>query len=262
MTENYYEFAWLYDAAFSWDVTDEVRWLIERLAGPASVLEPACGSGRMLEGFARAGVAANGLDRSPVMLRRARERFARGGLPEPHLAVGELTSCDIAFAGPFDAAVMPIGTFGYLATNDDASAHLAGMARLLRPGARYLVQFDLETLATFQPRLPGPTSCWDTPHERGTIRCTVSGRDWNPATCMTTEIARFEILDGPEAGFCHESEHPMRVWDWAAWSALVAASPFEQTAAYDGNDRARSELERGPALEGRPLLWHELTLPA
>src|SRR5438067_530685 len=58
MTRLYTDDAELYDILFDWDVEEEVDWLFERLGRPASVLEPGCGSGRMLESFARRGVEA------------------------------------------------------------------------------------------------------------------------------------------------------------------------------------------------------------
>jgi SAM-dependent methyltransferase len=52
--------------------------LARRFGGP--VLELACGSGRVLQALAAAGFRCTGVDSSPAMLARARERFARAGL--------------------------------------------------------------------------------------------------------------------------------------------------------------------------------------
>ena len=53
ITRLYTDDAELYDIAFEWDIEEEVGWLLERLGSPRSVLEPGCGSGRMLEPLAR-----------------------------------------------------------------------------------------------------------------------------------------------------------------------------------------------------------------
>jgi SAM-dependent methyltransferase len=77
--------AQLYDAAFSWDVTDEVDWLLERLGPDCDpVLEPACGSSRMLEAFALRGIEAVGIDQSPEMIDIAQARLRE--LPNAHAA--------------------------------------------------------------------------------------------------------------------------------------------------------------------------------
>lgn len=260
--EIYDEFAWLYDAAFSWDVAEEVDWLLDRLGpGVDAVLEPACGSGRMLEALVRRGVRVAGFDRSRAMLERARARFGEAGLAPPLLAEADLAGCQgLELAPAFGGAVLPVGTFAYLPSERQALAHLRGMAGLLAAGARYLVQLELRTLEDFQLRPIGPTTCWDTPHPRGTVRCAVFGRAFDPVSRIETEVSRFEILDGPDAGLVHESEHRMRVWDWETWAGLIAASAFRQVAAWDGNARDRPPLELGPGLEGRPLVWHELLL--
>ncbi len=262
MTTSYDDHPWLYDAAFSWDVTDEVVWLRERFGpGARSVLEPACGSGRMLAGLARAGLDVAGFDRSASMLARARARFDEDGLPPPLLLDGELSACGgLEFGRAFDAAVIPLGTFGYLTEDAAAAAHLEGVARHLRSGSKYLIQYELNDLGTFTPREPGPTCQWEMPRPQGSVRCTVFGRDWDATTGVTTEIQRYEVLDGPDAGLVRESEHRLGVRGWEGWRALIDASPFTQTAAYDGNARDRAALPVGAALEDRLLVWQELTL--
>jgi hypothetical protein len=47
----------------------------------------------------------------------------------------------------------------------------------------------------------------------------------------------------------------MTLWTSAAWAAAVAASPFGETALYDGAQDGYPAVE--PGSEG-PLLWHEL----
>src|SRR5438093_8785643 len=59
------------------DVAVQVA-LARRFGGP--VLELACGSGRLLAPLANAGLHITGIDSSPEMLARARERLSRLGL--------------------------------------------------------------------------------------------------------------------------------------------------------------------------------------
>ncbi len=77
MSDLYDEHADLYDIAFDWDVSDEAAWLEARLGERCrSVLEPGCGSGRILEALARRGLAVTGFDRSARMVEISRRRLS------------------------------------------------------------------------------------------------------------------------------------------------------------------------------------------
>jgi SAM-dependent methyltransferase len=76
MTKLYEDHADLYDLAFDWDVSEKVAWLRARFGSACrSVLEPGCGSGRIVEALARRGVEVVGLDRSAAMVEAARRRL-------------------------------------------------------------------------------------------------------------------------------------------------------------------------------------------
>ena len=101
----------------------------------------------------------------------------------------------------------------------------------------------------------------DHPDGEGRLRCTWSGGEIDWDRRVTTEHTRFEVLDGPDAGRTWEFESEMGVWDWPAWRELIGASPFVQTAAWDGNKRGQPLLAVGPGLERERLTWHELRVP-
>jgi alpha-beta hydrolase superfamily lysophospholipase len=61
MARLYEDDAELYDIAFDWDLSDEADWLVGTLAA-TTVLEPGCGSGRMLEALADRGFVAVAID--------------------------------------------------------------------------------------------------------------------------------------------------------------------------------------------------------
>lgn len=244
----------LYDLAFSWDVSGEVDWLLERL-GPevASVLEPGCGSGRMFPAFARRGVEIFGVDLSAEMLTRAASRMAPGAASTLCADMAEFDA-----GRRFDGAICPINTFGYLLSPERALEHLECVARHLRPGARYLVQVDLEDLESVARRDVDGTSTWEVERDGVKIRATVRPSGLDRATGVGVETHRYEVLEGPDAGLVFEEDHRMRVWSWRGWSALIAASPFEQVAAHDGNHPERPALPLDARLETARLTWHEL----
>jgi SAM-dependent methyltransferase len=247
--------SWLYDAAFSWDPEDEAAWLVERLGpGVHSILEPGCGSGRLFPAFARRGIAIAGVNVSAAMLERARERMRSASLPLPLLVRAHMAEFDLG--AHVDGAVCPINTFAYLPTVYAARCHLASVRRHLGAGGRYLVQLDIRSVAPFRLLPADDVTCWEVDSPRGRLRCSWFGVAFDHDQRIETEVSRFELVSGPDAGYTFEDRHEMRVWDWAEWTALVSGPHFRQAAAHDGNSRA--PLDLGPSLEGRPLVWHEL----
>jgi len=253
MSDFYDLRAALYDLAFDWDVDEEVEWLIARLGSDTrTVLEPGCGSGRMFPPFARRGVTVTGLDRSEMMLERARERMVKQGFGTPPLHRADMVDFDLKET--FDGAIIPINTFGYLRTEDEARGHLMAAARHLRPGGKYLMQVDLRELSAPADE----AGSWEMEKDGVKLKTTWGGRSYDPASCVETQFSRFEVLSGPGEGTVLEDEHAIRLWDWESWSKLVADTPFTQAAAYDGNSKGRPELELGSGLNTARLTWHEL----
>jgi len=253
----------LYDLAFSWDVEDEVEWLLARFGpGISAVLEPACGNGRLFPGFVRRGVEVAGVDLSREMLAKAEARLREIGRA-PGRAAAFLVEGDIRDFGlprRFDGAFVPVNSLGYLRTHDDLVGHFTCVARHLRPGAKYLVQQGLRDTRRLLPIPDGGASRWDVETPRGRLLTTWRSGAWDPATRLETQISRFEWVTGPRAGEAVEHEHVLRVWDWHSWSSALAETPFREVAAWDGDRADRPPLPVGPGLEGALLAWHELVV--
>ncbi|HEY6150007.1 MAG TPA: class I SAM-dependent methyltransferase [Gaiellaceae bacterium] len=234
MSRIYSEEAELYDIAFDWDLSDEAAWLVERL-GPEcrSVLEPGCGSGRMLAALAAQGLEVVGIDTSEEMLRLARAR----GCEAVH---ADMTNFDLGRR--FGGAVSVVSTVGVLGV-DRLGPHLAATARHLEPGARYLVQ---------QGVFAGDGELWrsEWEAERGDTKLHVV---WE-ALDRERSRSRMAILAGPRTGEVVEEVHVAAYWTVKAWRDVIAASPFTQVACYD--EEAEVELDNGGS-----LLWHELAAP-
>jgi SAM-dependent methyltransferase len=105
-----------------------------RFGGP--VLELACGTGRLLEPLARAGFAVTGVDSSPAMLERARNRLANvPGIP-PKLVEQRLEDLDLG--SQFRTIIVGLDSFGLLLSRADqlralkaARAHATHDGRLI-----------------------------------------------------------------------------------------------------------------------------------
>lgn len=231
MSRIYTDEAELYDIAFDWDLSEEAAWLAQRLG--RSVLEPGCGSGRMLAALAARGLEAVGIDTSEEMLALARAR----GCEVVH---ADMRNFDLGRR--FDGAVSVVSTVGILGP-DGLASHLESMARHLEPGARYLVQQGVFAAEGERWR-----SEWEA--ERGDTKLHIV---WE-AIDRDRSRSRVEIVAGPRAGEVVEEEHVATFWTLEAWRQAIAASPFTEVACYD--EEAEVDLERGG-----DLLWHELVAP-
>lgn len=145
---DWYDEPEAYDVVFDADTRTEARFLLEMLRrhGPRStrarrrILEPACGSGRLVRELARRGHAVCGFDRNEAMLAYARERLKRRGL-RARLVRADMARFDLR--GEFDLAHCLVSTFKYLLDERSARSHLECTARALRPGGIYVLGFHL-----------------------------------------------------------------------------------------------------------------------
>jgi SAM-dependent methyltransferase len=247
VTRIYTDDAELYDIAFDWDISEEVEWLVTRLgSGCRTVLEPGCGSGRMLEAFANRGLEVTGIDLSEPMLDLARARLAGRG------SVVRADMTDFDLDGAFDGAVCPINTLLHLSP-EGLAHHLACMDRHLAGNARYLVQVGLVEPEQWEP-FAG--SHWEAARGGTELKIDWIDEELDVARGISRQRSRIEVVAGDRAGEILEEVHEMTAWTPATWAEAIAASPFSEAATYDGGRKGRWPRVSPSATGG--LLWHEL----
>ncbi len=105
--------------------------------GPgASILDAACGHGRIANLLAADGFEVTGVDRTPLFLARARD-----AADDMNVEVGyyEGDLRNLLVSGPFDAVVCWFTSFGYF-DDDDNRLVLQQFANVLRPGGELLIE--------------------------------------------------------------------------------------------------------------------------
>lgn len=217
----------VYDVAFGWNLRLELdfleRCLAEHVEGPVRrILEPACGTGRLLLALAERGYDVAGYDRSGEMV-----AFARARLRDHEGVVwrGDMTS--FRPPGEFDAALNLVNSIGYLLEDDPLTAHLCLVAEALRPGGVYVVQFNYggepPELASFGP--------WG--NRRGDLSTTLLWRvvREDAAARRSYQECRITARRGQERSVFEES-HVLRYWTQADVDRILAATPFELAAVY------------------------------
>jgi SAM-dependent methyltransferase len=142
---NWYDYPAYFDLAFRDETQEEANFLEAACARYCSfpvqrLLEPACGSGRLIVELARRGYHMTGFDLSEPMLKYAGGRLARRGL-NAELSQGDMT--EFRLARPVDAAFNTFNSFRHLLTEEAALSHLRCVANALRPGGIYVLGLHL-----------------------------------------------------------------------------------------------------------------------
>ena len=147
-----YDFPQYYELLFGSDWRAEFHFLrgcFERHATRKirSVFEPACGTGRLLLQFAKAGLKVGGNDLNEKAVAYCNDRLKKHGFAKC-VTVGDMA--DFQLKRPADAAFNTINTFRHLTTKETAEAHLKCLAAALAPGGIYAL--GLHLLPTRGPR--------------------------------------------------------------------------------------------------------------
>jgi ubiquinone/menaquinone biosynthesis C-methylase UbiE len=121
----------------------------EAAAAGQSVLDLACGTGRVALPIAEAGVRVTGIDASPAMLEVARQK--RAGADNPTWIEGDMTSFELDQR--FGLVIIPFRSFLHLLTVEDQKACLQTIHRHLLPGGRLALNFFNPDLVMMARRL-------------------------------------------------------------------------------------------------------------
>lgn len=146
---NWYRTPLYYDVIYQTITPRESAFLAAAWArfSPARtrrVLEPACGSGRLLEALGRRGFELRGFDGEEAMVDFARERLRRAGV-RAKLEVGRMEAFRVR--PRVEMAFCTVSTFKYLLRERDARSHLECIADALVPGGIYVLGFHLTDYA-------------------------------------------------------------------------------------------------------------------
>lgn len=155
---DWYDEARAYDVVFDAGTREEADFLEAAFAryatGPATeagrrgrtpaALEPACGTGRLVLEMAARGWAVTGYDLNHGALEYARRRLAARRL---RATLHRDAMQRWRRRRRFDLAYNLVSSFKYLASDEDALAHLGHVGAMLRPGGVYLLGLHLTDYA-------------------------------------------------------------------------------------------------------------------
>lgn len=242
-TIDWYRVPRYYDLVFSSLNRSELRFLeavYERyqLSSRKRILEPACGSGRLLAAMAARGFRVEGFDLMPEMVDYARERLRRQGLPGG-LRQGDMAS--FSYQKRFDLAYCLVSSFKYLRTESQARSHLQCVADVLVEGGVYVLGLHL----TDYENDGADSECWT--GKRGTTECICQIDSWPPERKTRTEKlrSRLRVKSGARhVGF--ETHWSFRTYDARQLRRLLAKVPdLSHVATHNFEYRIDEEYELG-----------------
>jgi len=228
---DWYDTPHYYDLIFDEDTLTEATFLEAAQARYGKtrgrqVLEPACGSGRLVVEMARRGWKASGFDLSRPMLDYARERLKQTG-HSARLREDSLES--FSYAPRFDLAHCLVSTFKYVLDEEGARAHLRAVAAALKPGGIYVLGFhlsDYDNTSRARER-------WVVKRAGTEVTCNI--QSWPPERRKRRERVRSRLVV-KEAGreLRSETEWWFRTYDAAQAKKLFRAVPeLELVALHD-----------------------------
>ncbi|NNE01138.1 MAG: class I SAM-dependent methyltransferase [Pirellulaceae bacterium] len=207
-----------FEEAFNRFATGDVR----------RVLEPGCGSGRLVVAMAERGYDVTGLDLSQPMLQYLRRRLKRRGL-NAATVLGDMT--EMQFDRKFDAAFCTFNTFRHLMSDADAIKHLRCVAEHLRKGGLYILGFHCIPLDADEDCIER----WKASSGGTKVSATLRVLDFDRASRQ--EVLRVSIKATKRNGKIERirTDFPLRLYTHDQAEALLnqVADQFEIASLYD-----------------------------
>ena len=190
------------------------------------LLEPGCGSGRLIVALAARGFDVTGFDHNPKAIAYLKRKLARRSL-SARVYQGNMAS--FTLPRPVDAAFCTFNTFRHLLTEADARSHLECVANCLRPGGICILGFHLLPLDVAEEA----EERWRTRH--GSTHLHVTLRVVH--TDRRRRIERLGInlhVRTPKRTHRIQSEFPLRMYTAGQFRRLLSSVPaFELSDVYD-----------------------------
>lgn len=219
---DWYDYPQYFDLAFRDETPRETRFLQAAFAKYSTrlvktLLEPACGSGRLVAALAAKGYRMTGLDLSRPMLDYCRQRLAKRKL-RAMLIQGDMS--DFRLPAPVDGAFCTFNSFRHLLTEDAARSHLQCVAASVKPGGIYVLGLHLVPLDAEE----GSSERWSAAQGKTkitvTLRVTAFDRKKRIERLRITSLVR-----SPSRTIRLRSEFPLRLYTAAQLKRLLSSVP-------------------------------------
>ena len=245
--ESIYDHPRWYDMVFGSDCAAEIRF-IEGCAKKyyarklKRLLEPACGTGRLMVRFAKRGYQIGGLDLNAHAVDFCNNRLIKAGY-KPTAWIADMTNFNVKY--PFDVAFNTINSFRHLSTELAATDHLRAVAKSVKLGGLYLLGFHL----TPTEGIPQDSEAWSVGRGHLSIQTCMWPIKKLPRKRQERFGIRFDIRT-PTQHLRINDELRLRSYTASQAKQLIDnAGHWEIAATYDFHYDLRKPVEIGPRSE-------------
>jgi SAM-dependent methyltransferase len=219
---DWYDYPQYFDLAFRSETRMEADFLEAAFKKYArrpvrSLLEPACGSGRLVAGMASRGYRMSGFDLSRPMLEYARRRLEK---TRPCRAAFEADMAEYRLPRPVDAAFNTFNSFRHLLTEKAARQFLECTADSVHPGGIFVLGLHLVPLDAEE----GSSERWTARHGKTRLTVTLRVTDFNRRKRIE-QLRVSSLVRTPLRIVRLRSEFPYRLYTAAQLKRLLASVP-------------------------------------
>lgn len=228
----------IYDAIIRSDLGDVefLRALVLRRPGPA--LELACGTGRLMIPWARAGREVTGLDSSAVLLERAQANAAQAGA---HVRTIAADMRRFALGSRFDSIVLGGDSVGHLHDEDALRDCLSSVRVHLAEGGAFIIDVSVPESRLLSAD-PSERFHWGRYVDAAGETVDVS---FNASYAEATGLLTLRIRAVSSAGSRDGGRLALRMWRPQELERALSASGFDITERF-GNYRGDPPRARSP----------------
>ena len=229
---DWYDYPQYFDLGFADETAKGVAFLplaFERFGTGTMkrILEPGCGSGRLIVSLAEKGYDVTGFDLSDSMLKFLNKQLAKKKLTA---TTYKQDMTDFEVDKPYDVVLNTFNTFRHLLTEDAAESHFHAVARALRPGGLFF--FGLHLLPHYADE-----RCierWTSKTGGTSVTFTLRATEWDKKKRVETLRISMLIRKPKQEPTRVQSEIQLRTYRLAQLQSLLAKIPeLELVETYD-----------------------------